>query len=882
MAALLRSGQRPAVLLVEDADTGVALALLERMAEGSGADAGSPSVALIAEARDPVRARELARRSDAMLVQLGPLDRSAEAQLVEGVLGRDPGVGFLDDLHRRTGGLPLLTEAVLAALTADRPIERIERGGLNDVDLPGDPEALVLAGLLADISGSSRTLIEAMAVIGRPASLQEISTVAGVDDRERSRETLGQLERRGWLISGQSDRLGLPGFAMRSLRESLGQTRARKLHRAAFELLESRDSADPIALARHAAKAGLKRRARELLRSAADLLEASGDLPGAIEQLALLAQVTSGRAADATRVELARLHRLTGQYEGALGLLDEIDNAEDQLAEQVALERAATLRLSGRADDALELLENLSNSHQQAVSREARALAARTLLDRGDLTAAAEVLGEVEPEVDVELMRSGLLGTAGLIALGLGDLDRADALFTVGLEAAGAAGESRDRARFLALRGMVAHRRAEWRVAAKSYERALELADEVGDRHGAATYAVNLAAALTELDDVGEALASYRDGLSRLRRVGREGELAHAGANYAQLLLRVGDLQAADEASRRAVLAAERSGSETAKALSACVRGDVLLTRGECKDALDALSAAEGFYRAMGSARDVGIVKRHQAEALLALDDSAGAASRLQHAAEASDDTDALELRRVLVELAVAGEGDLAQTLNGLLEALPESGAQRGTVHLKAVVTAARAAKRAGLDRIARETARDAIEILEHVRRLTPALHRPITDALEREMARMASDNESRGSSGFETGSAGTSTALGWERLVRINTRLNSELRIGALLDLIMDTAIDIASAERGFLLVADRKGKLRIRCARNIDRERLDRDERDYSKSVAMRAFESGEPIVTTDAQEDEQFRGAHSVLALDLRYILAVPLNVQGKATG
>jgi len=51
---------------------------------------------------------------------------------------------------------------------------------------------------------------------------------------------------------------------------------------------------------------------------------------------------------------------------------------------------------------------------------------------------------------------------------------------------------------------------------------------------------------------------------------------------------------------------------------------------------------------------------------------------------------------------------------------------------------------------------------------------------------------------------------------------------------------------------------------------------------SVAERAFHTGEPVVTTDAQQDEEFREAGSVMALELRYIIAVPLKVMGSAKG
>ena len=45
-------------------------------------------------------------------------------------------------------------------------------------------------------------------------------------------------------------------------------------------------------------------------------------------------------------------------------------------------------------------------------------------------------------------------------------------------------------------------------------------------------------------------------------------------------------------------------------------------------------------------------------------------------------------------------------------------------------------------------------------------------------------------------------------RLLRINKRLNSELRLPRLLEMIVDTVIELTDAERGFLLLEDDGGR--------------------------------------------------------------------------
>src|SRR6185503_12349069 len=119
-------------------------------------------------------------------------------------------------------------------------------------------------------------------------------------------------------------------------------------------------------------------------------------------------------------------------------------------------------------------------------------------------------------------------------------------------------------------------------------------------------------------------------------------------------------------------------------------------------------------------------------------------------------------------------------------------------------------------------------------------------------------------------------------RLLRINKRLNSELRLPRLLELVMDTVVELTDAERGFLLLEDERGELAVKVARNIDQQTLETGAFELSRSIARQAAAGGEPIVTIDAAGDPRFREALSVSDLHLRSVLAVPLQVKGRAVG
>src|SRR5207249_2274015 len=65
-------------------------------------------------------------------------------------------------------------------------------------------------------------------------------------------------------------------------------------------------------------------------------------------------------------------------------------------------------------------------------------------------------------------------------------------------------------------------------------------------------------------------------------------------------------------------------------------------------------------------------------------------------------------------------------------------------------------------------------------------------------------------------------SAAAYRRLLAINKRLNSELRLPRLLELILDTVLDLTAAERGFILLTAGEGQWRVAAARNIAEESL------------------------------------------------------------
>ncbi len=111
---------------------------------------------------------------------------------------------------------------------------------------------------------------------------------------------------------------------------------------------------------------------------------------------------------------------------------------------------------------------------------------------------------------------------------------------------------------------------------------------------------------------------------------------------------------------------------------------------------------------------------------------------------------------------------------------------------------------------------------------------------------------------------------------------LNATLVLSQVLEQVLDAVMAITGAERGFLLLADSSPEagrypsvagLRLRAARG----RADQasDGRGISTSVVRRAIEDGETVATGNALADPQLSHATSVIALELRTIVCIPLR-------
>jgi transcriptional regulator with GAF, ATPase, and Fis domain len=119
--------------------------------------------------------------------------------------------------------------------------------------------------------------------------------------------------------------------------------------------------------------------------------------------------------------------------------------------------------------------------------------------------------------------------------------------------------------------------------------------------------------------------------------------------------------------------------------------------------------------------------------------------------------------------------------------------------------------------------------------------------------------------------------------LQRINRAINSEREIKALFGLIVDSAIALTKAERGFLVLRGKEGgALDYRVAHNFARESVPEPEEKLSRKIVDEILANGRPVLSSDALTDPRFNDFHSVVDLELRSILGVPLRLRDRTEG
>lgn len=118
--------------------------------------------------------------------------------------------------------------------------------------------------------------------------------------------------------------------------------------------------------------------------------------------------------------------------------------------------------------------------------------------------------------------------------------------------------------------------------------------------------------------------------------------------------------------------------------------------------------------------------------------------------------------------------------------------------------------------------------------------------------------------------------------LFRLSSVFSSSLDLQQVLERVMDEVIHTTRAERGFLMLYNEQHELVFHAARGMEHASLNGPEGQVSYSIVRKVAESGQALVTSNAQVDQSLGGMQSVLRLQLRSVLCVPLQLKELTLG
>jgi len=534
----------------------------------------------------------------------------------------------------------------------------------------------------------------------------------------------------------------------------------------------------------------------------------------------------------------ARFYEAAGASDRVVACLEPLDLGGD---DTLRLGRAL-LKLERTAD----LLERIAPD-----TGGARDLRARARIKRGDYVAARdEARAALDDPGDCE---GALHEDLGVASSYLGDHETAAVSLRRAAELAGDAPRARVRA--LSYLAIDAYRRGALEEAGAVYAEVLALAEDEGldDQLGSA--ALNLGTVHHLRGEWGEALRSYARGVRAARALGQHATTVTLEFDLAKLYADLGSHGRARPHAERALAGARDAELAHLEGASLSVLGELALADGDLERATRCFADAFALFDRHGA-------QRERAEV---------AVLQLELAARRGDVEAALERARDLVgsELDVRAQLALAEararldedpaTARRVLEEHADADLPRG---LRAAIHGALADawRRLGGEASAQRHARRARELWERTAAsLDPELRDVFWAHPDRAELRVPAVDSGR--------------APKLERLLAINRRLSSTLDTDEVLRMAMDSAVALAGAERGFLLL--RSGDaFEVAIARNLDRERIRHGHAKFSRTIAEKVVETGDAILTIDARSDRRFRDNESVHAMKLRSVLALPI--------
>jgi diguanylate cyclase (GGDEF)-like protein len=118
--------------------------------------------------------------------------------------------------------------------------------------------------------------------------------------------------------------------------------------------------------------------------------------------------------------------------------------------------------------------------------------------------------------------------------------------------------------------------------------------------------------------------------------------------------------------------------------------------------------------------------------------------------------------------------------------------------------------------------------------------------------------------------------------LIALSREISSVLNLEELIDKVISLALEVTGAQKGYLFLKDdRTNKIQIQARKNINN--TDTAAADtYLAEIVDATLQTGQPVITGNAGEDERFKDHPAVINHSLKSILSVPIKRSNEVKG
>jgi transcriptional regulator with GAF, ATPase, and Fis domain len=429
--------------------------------------------------------------------------------------------------------------------------------------------------------------------------------------------------------------------------------------------------------------------------------------------------------------------------------------------------------------------------------------------------------------------------------------------------------------------GLAAYNRGLLDQAAVRFERSLKGMRGLSEKAGIVSNAMNLAAVRQRQGKFADALKLYQDALAAAEALKNSYLLAILLSNLANLYLSIGALEEAESHLARSNALAGALGMTLMQGYNLLLDADASAWRRDFGRADRSLEEASAIFQKLPSPMYLALALVAHAENALRAHALQDLPERIARASKAVSKSNLPDARYRL---------ELAEIQHQILQNRALDQAERRlTAIAKGAVTPKdkfqAAATRAQL-KLAQKRAAEAEGILQELKSLLEEDRQAVPIAYRGGLAEAP-----RYSLFWEVEEAlradrepVAETSL-W-KLLEINRRIVSEKNPERLIGLVLDAAIELTGAERGFLIMPEygkwKRGTWKVKAARHFRRRDLPGGKDLLSRTIIERVLQKRVPLLVQDAQEENDLKQFKSVQSLKLRSILAAPILVHREMLG